>query len=380
MERWDVIIMGAGIAGASAAYEIAADRRVLVVEREAQPGYHSTGRSAAIFTESYGNRPIRALTSASRGFYAEPPRGFADAPLWADRGVLLIGSPQQMPHVEALYDEVKEFAAGVRLVDGGYFEKNVQLARPGVVAGAVLDSGAMELDVGAIHQGFLKGARERGSEILTDAEVRSLTRRNDAWSLETSAGRFAAPVIVNAAGAWADTLAEMAGIERVGLVPKRRTVCTYDAPAGVDVSDWHLVVDVDEKFYFKPESGRILGSPADETPTEPCDAQPDEMDIALAIDRIQGVIDVDVRHVRAKWAGLRTFAADKTPVVGFDPAAAEFFWLAGQGGYGIQTAPAMGRLAAALSAGGDLPPDIKSLGVTADDLSPRRATLTSRGS
>ncbi|MCP5367646.1 MAG: FAD-binding oxidoreductase [Hyphomicrobiales bacterium] len=379
METWDVIVVGAGIAGASAAYEIAADRRVLVLERESQPGYHSTGRSAAIYTESYGNRPIRALTTASRGFYGQPPKGFTDTALWSGRGVLMIGTEAQLPQVRALYDEVREFAQDVRLVDGDYFEAMVQVARPGVVAGGLLDTGAMELDVGAIHHGYLQGARQRGGELVTDAEVTGLSRQGGAWVLDTAAGRFAAPVLINAAGAWADTLAAMAGAAPAGLTPKRRTVCTFDAPPGIDVSQWHLVVDVDESFYFKPESGRILGSPADETPLPPCDAQPDEMDIAVAIDRIQSVIDVQVRHIRAKWAGLRTFAPDKTPVVGFDPSAEGFFWLAGQGGYGIQTAPAMGRTAAALSAGRDLPDDIRALGVAARDLAPGRAYPETEG-
>jgi D-arginine dehydrogenase len=192
------------------------------------------------------------------------------------------------------------------------------------------------------------------------------------WLVETKAGNFAAPVVVNAAGAWCDEIARLAGARPIGLVPKRRTAITFDGPVGLDASTWPLTVGVAEDFYFKPDSGRLMGSPADETPMPPCDVRPDEFDIAVAVERIQAATTLEIRRIGNSWAGLRTFAADKTPVAGFDPERAGFFWLAGQGGFGIQTAPAMGRLTAALATGGHLPEDLVALGVTAEAVSPAR--------
>jgi D-arginine dehydrogenase len=231
---------------------------------------------------------------------------------------------------------------------------------------------AMDIDVHALHQGFLRGLRARGGRVVTDAEVRSLRRRDGLWTAETTAGTFAAPIVVNAAGAWADEVARLAGIGTVGLVPKRRTAFTIEPPEGVAPSGWPAVVDVAETFYFKPESGRLLVSPADETPMPPCDVQPDEIDVASAAARLEAATTLQVRRIAHKWAGLRSFVADKTPVAGFAPDAEGFFWLAGQGGYGIQTSPAMGRVAAALAAGRGLPPDIAARGVTEAALSPAR--------
>jgi D-arginine dehydrogenase len=236
----------------------------------------------------------------------------------------------------------------------------------------VFDSKAMEIDVNRLHQGYLRGLKARGGEVVTRAEVRDLHRESPGWRVETKAGDFIAPVVVDAAGAWCDEIAELAGAKPVGLVAKRRTAITFDAPDGLDTRNWPLAVGVAEDFYFKPDSGRLMGSPADETPMPPCDVQPDELDIAIAVDRIQAATTLEIARIGRSWAGLRTFAADKTTVVGFDPACAGFFWLAGQGGYGIQTAPAMGRLAAALATGATVPADLAELGVTAEAVSPAR--------
>ncbi|MBW7852351.1 MAG: FAD-binding oxidoreductase [Rhodospirillales bacterium] len=373
MADFDVVVIGAGIAGASAAYELAATRRVLVVERESQPGYHATGRSAAVFAESYGNPIIRAITAASRAFYEAPPSGFADAPLWRPRGALIIGRADQRPALERLHAEVSALVAGARLVDAAEALRLVPILKPDYVAGGMLDPAAMELDVNAIHQGYLRGLRRRGGAVVLDAEVLGIERSGGLWRVTTRAGAFAAPVVVNATGAWADAVAEMAGARPLGLRPLRRTAVVFDPPFGVAVDGWPMVIDADEEFYFKPDAGRLLASPADETPSAPCDAQPDEIDVATALARFEEATGVEVRRIGHKWAGLRTFMPDRSPAVGFDPAVEGFFWLAGQGGYGIQTAPALARIAAALLRGEALPPDVAALGVTAADLAPRRA-------
>jgi D-arginine dehydrogenase len=240
------------------------------------------------------------------------------------------------------------------------------------VAGGLLEPDAMDIDVHALHQGYLRGLRARGGSLVCGAEARLLAHDGADWQVETAAGGFAAPVVVDAAGAWADELGRMAGAAPIGLVPKRRTAITFDPPAGLPIDRWPAVIDIDEQWYFKPDAGRLLASPADETPSPPCDAQPEEMDIALAVDRIERAASFRIRRIEHKWAGLRSFVADKTPVVGFDDRVEGFFWLAGQGGYGIQTSPAMGRLAAALAAGEGVPADLATLGVDAAALSPRR--------
>jgi D-arginine dehydrogenase len=233
----------------------------------------------------------------------------------------------------------------------------------------------MDMDVHVIHQGFLRGARAAGMQLVCDAGVTHIAREGNAWRVQTSAGEFSAPIIVNAAGAWCDEIARLAGAAPVGLVPKRRTAFTFEAPEGVHFADWPIVIDADESFYFKPEAGLLLGTPANEDPVPPQDVQPEELDVALGADRIERATTLQVRRVRRQWAGLRSFVADKTPVAGFAPEAPGFFWLAGQGGYGIQTAPALGELAAALVRGLPLPPAIAAFGVQAEDLAPGRAGL-----
>ncbi len=368
----DVVIIGAGIAGASLGAALASKKNVVLLEQESQPGYHTTGRSAAIYTEVYGNEIIRLLTSASREFFQNPPEGFAEVPLWHDIETFLIGTKDQKSHVDELYENVRNNAPGVENVDGAEYEALIPIVKPGVVGSAVKDAQSKMLDVGAIHQGFLKRCESSGGKVVTNAEVKGLHCEDEVWTVETDKGLWAAPIVVNAAGAWAEKIAGLAGASPVGLTPLRRTVCVVDVPQDVDVTDWPMTVDVEDQFYFKPESGRILCSPADETPSEPCDAQPEEIDVAIAIDRVQGVLDLDVRRIESKWAGLRTFASDKTPVVGFDPVVAGFFWLAGQGGYGIQTSPAMAEVAAALILGNALPQSVTSRGVVAEMLSPAR--------
>ncbi len=374
-DGYDFIVVGGGIAGVSAGYFLAPHGRLLLLERESALAYHTTGRSAAIYTQAYGNAAVRALTVAGHDFFTTPPEGFSDHALLGPRGALFIGRDDQREALDRAEAEGRQFVDTVRRVDVAEACAILPVLRPDYVAGAVLEPDAMDIDVHALHQGFVRGIRARGGTIRTEAAVLALGRDGADWSVETPGGACTAPVVINAAGAWCDELAAMAGLDPVGLVPKRRTAVVFDAPPGLDIDAWPLTIDVDEEFYFKPEAGKVMGSPADETPMPPCDVQPEELEIAIAIDRIQTATTMTVDRVSHHWAGLRSFVADKTPVVGFDPAAPGFFWLAGQGGYGIQTAPALGRLTADLARGGDVPAEIGDFGVTAADLSPARAGL-----
>ena len=372
MRSADVLVIGGGIAGASAACHLAGRCRVILLEREAQPGYHSTGRSAALFSETYGNSAIRILTRASRAFYDSAPGDFAEHPILSPRGVLLYAAPEEMALFERLWAEAAAEDPGSRRLDAAAIERIVPVLRPERAAAAILEPGAMDIDVHALHSGYLRWLRRAGGEIATDSGVTALARRGGVWHAATPAGDFAAPVIVNAAGAWADAVAGLAGLPPIGLVPKRRTALIVAPPPGIDIRAWPLTVDIAESVYFKPESGRLLVSPADETPVPPGDVQPEEIDVAVAIDRLVSATTIVVRRVLRKWAGLRSFVGDKTPVVGFDPLADGFFWLAGQGGYGIQTAEGIARSAAMLITEARLPADIARLGLEAAALSPAR--------
>lgn len=368
----DYLIVGSGIAGASAAYNLVRHGKVILLERESQPGYHSTGRSAAVFAESYGPRLIRIMTVASGPFLRAPPEGFAGAPLMHPRGALFVAREDQRSLLEELVAELKELSDDLHLVGVDEALKLCPVLRRDYLALAARDPSVMDMDVNAIHQGYLRGARAKGAEIVTDAEVTALERTGGKWRARTAAGECAAPVLINAAGAWADVVAELAGARKIGLQPKRRTVIIFDAPAGIDMAKFPIAADCSEQFYFKPESGRVLASPADETPVEPQDIQPDEMDVALVTDRVERASTLKIERIFRRWAGLRSFVKDKNPVVGFAPDAEGFFWLAGQGGYGIQTSYAMGLTAASLATGRGLPDAIKEYGLDESDLGPAR--------
>ncbi len=372
MTEYRYAIVGAGIAGASAAYNLAAAGPTLLIERESQPGYHSTGRSAALYTETYGNRVIRALTIASRPFFEAPPAGFTEHPLLTPRGTLVIARADQREKLAAALAESKAILPSVEGVDAARAAALCPALRPGYVASAFYEEDARDMDVHAIHQGFLRGFRAAGGRLVCDAEVTRLARNGAGWTIETRVGTFTAGVLINAAGAWADVIARMAGARPVGLVPKRRTACTIEPPAESGFRGWPAVIDVDEQFYWKPDAGQLILSPADETPVEPQDVQPEEMDIAICVDRVEQASTLAIRRVLRRWAGLRSFVKDKTPVAGFAPDAPGFFWLAGQGGYGIMTSPAMGRAAAALAQGLPMPADLAAHGVSAADLAPQR--------
>ncbi|MES2684539.1 MAG: FAD-binding oxidoreductase [Pseudomonadota bacterium] len=375
-QKIDVIVIGAGIAGLGIAAQLGPQLRVAVLEQEAQPGYHTTGRSAAVFSESYGGTTVRLLTRGSRDFFMQPPAGFANDPLLSPRGFLFIARANQLESLEALacLPDMRNTATRMSSAEAC---RHVPLLRPDYVAATLLDESASDIDVHALHYGYQALLRSHGGQLICNARVTDIERQGDTWQVSSPAGRFEAPLVVNAAGAWADEVAALAGVAGVGLQALRRTAALVDMPRMEGMERWPLTIDIDEEFYFKPDAGRLLISPGDETPSAPCDAVPDEMDLALAVDRIERATTLDVRRMHSRWAGLRSFVADRTPVAGFAPDAAGFFWLAGQGGYGIQTAPALSRFAASQLLGKPVPDPLADLGLTSSALSPQRlATRT----
>jgi D-arginine dehydrogenase len=366
-----VVVIGGGIAGVSAAYEIAADHEVTLLERESRLAYHTTGRSAALFTENYGDGTVRPLTAASRSFFDDPPPGFAEHPLLQPRGTLTVARPDQRAAAEHLYSEARARTARVELVDAATAIERCPVLRPGYVAAAVWDPDAADIDVAALHQGFVRGLRAREGRVLTGAPLDRASRRGDGWEIVAGAGnRLDADVIVNAAGAWGDDVAVRSGIRPMGLTPKRRTVFMVTAPP--DAAGWPMLIDADEEFYFKPDGTQLLCSPADATPSPPVDARPEEIDVAIAIDRINTATTLGIRHVRSQWAGLRTFAPDGAMVIGRDPSAPSFVWAVGQGGTGIQSCPAAARLVAAAIVRAPPPPDLVAAGLDVDSIDPAR--------
>jgi D-arginine dehydrogenase len=343
MSQYDVAIVGAGIAGASLAAEIAPHARVLILEGEEHPGYHATGRSAAFWSETYGGPDVQPLVIASGDFLRNPPPEMGGEGFLSPRGELFIARREDRPAIDGF---VAKFAAlGVALaeVDPAHYCPGL---RP-EWTDALYDPTCSDIDVARLHGAYLSAARRAGAELVCDAAVTGLVRERG-WTIGTRAGTFTADVLVNAAGAWAEAVGAMAGAAPTGIRPLRRTVVQLrvDPPAPMTLP---LVRDAHERFYFKPEAGgRIWLSPHDEIPTDPCDAAPEEIDVAVAIDKLASAVDWRVEAVERRWAGLRTFAPDRLPVYGFDPAVPGLFWCAGQGGFGIQTAPAASKLAAAM--------------------------------
>ncbi|MCC2634989.1 MAG: dependent oxidoreductase [Ramlibacter sp.] len=372
MHQADYLVIGAGIAGASVACFLAPHGRVTVLERESQPGYHSTGRSAALFLESYGTAQVRALTRASRAFFDAPPDGFSEHPLLGPRGCLLVATHGQEEELQAHRDLLRTMAPNARDLSADEAVALVPALRRERVIGAALEPDAFDMDVHAIHQGYLRGVRRAGGSIVCDAEVTAVERAKEQWQVTTPAGVFRAPVLIDAAGAWADVVAGLAGVRPIGLQPKRRSAFTFAPPAGMDPRHWPCLISADESWYVKQDAGMLLGSPANADPVPPHDVQPEEMDIALAIDRIQQMTTLEIRRPARTWAGLRSFVADGDLVGGFDARAPGFFWVAAQGGYGIQTSPAMGEACAALARGLPLPRRIAEFGLTEAMLGPAR--------
>lgn len=373
--HFDVIVLGAGMAGSSLAAELSPHRRVALVETEDQPGRHATGRSAAMFFESYGNAPVRALNRASRAFLTQAPGPFCDKPLMRARAGLFIAEADGAAALDTLCEDPVAQRTLRRIGAAEVAARVPILKAERCAAGGVLDSSGHDIDVAHLQQCYLRAARRSGAVIVTGAGEVRLDHTAGLWTVHTRHGPLQAAVVVNACGAWADTVARQAGVRPLGLQPMRRSALTMPAPAGQDIRDWPLVIDAQERFYFKPDAGQLMLSPANEDPMEPCDVQPEDLDLAIAVDHFETATTATVTKVSHRWAGLRTFAPDRTPVVGFDPVASGFFWLAGQGGYGIQTAPAMAQSAAGLLLQGRLPDSVAEQGVTAAELSPARPAL-----
>lgn len=371
MTRVDVLVIGGGIAGASVAAFLAPHRSVLLVEAEPHLAYHTTGRSAAVLFENLGAGPLRPLTRASRPFLAAPPPGVTDVPFLHPRGVLSIARPDQAAALERVAAEGRESGVDVDLLTPAEALGRFPALRAERLAGALWEPGAADMDVAAIHAAYLRMARSHGATIRPSAPVTGLDRTGAGWRVFLRGEETVdADVVVDAAGAWGDAVAALAGVTPVGLTPYRRTAFTVPAEDGW--ADRPMVVDVNHDFYVKPETGTFLCSLGEETPSEPCDARPEESDVALAIERINAATTLSVRTVRRAWTGLRTFAPDRSMVVGFDPHADGFFWLVGQGGTGIQTSPAAGRLAASLLVGEGVPVDLLEAEVDVAALSPGR--------
>lgn len=370
MNQTDFLILGAGIAGASTGYFLAPHARCVMLERESQPGYHSTGRSAAQFIASYGPPQVRALSRASEAFFKQPPAGFAEAPLLMPRGLLTVAGPDEMHHLDEAWAVLKDVSPRGRRLTAAEALAMVPALRPDKVSAALYEPDSFDMDVHAIHQGYLRGFKRAGGELVADAQVVSIERAGDLWQVRTAAGAaYAAQVLINAAGAWCDAVAGMAGVAPIGLVPRRRTAFTFASPAGS--ADWPLLLAADESFYMKPDAGALLASPVNEDATHPQDVQPEELDIALGLHAVETWTTLKPRPTHT-WAGLRSFVADGELVGGFDAHAPGFFWCAAQGGYGIQTSAAMGEACAALALRRPLPDDLVLHGVSADALSPLR--------
>ena len=375
MQQTDFLILGAGIAGASIGHFLAPHGRCLMLERESQPGYHSTGRSAAQFIASYGPPQVRALSRASEPFFLNPPPGFAQAPLLTPRGLLTVAGPDEMQHLDEAWATLQQTSGRGQRLTAAEALAMVPALRPEKVTAAIYEPDSFDMDVHAIHQGYLRGFRHAGGTLVCDAEVVAIERLDGLWQARTAAGTtYAAPVLINAAGAWCDAVAQLAGVAPIGLTPKRRTAFTFVPPSGMDTARWPLLLAGDESFYMKPDAGALLASPINADPTHPQDVQPEELDIALGLHAIETWTTLQPRPTHT-WAGLRSFVADGDLVGGFDATVPGFFWCAAQGGYGIQTSAAMGEACAALARGLPLPAHIGDCGLTAGMLSPARKTL-----
>jgi D-arginine dehydrogenase len=362
----DFLIIGGGVAGLSAGAALAKHGRVVLLEAEEALGYHSSGRSATFSHFGIGGNAVRALTAYSRRFFLDPPDG-SDA-LARITPALFIANEAMMPALDELERITRTLSEAVERVDAlsaTAFCPILRWAPDAVVAGFVHREG-LRLEPHALLQGYARAIKATGGEVITGARIAAIAPR---WRATTESGdSYEAPMLINAAGAWADRIAGIAGVQPLGLRPLRRTIIGFDAPAGQDVRDWPFVKTAVDYLYFMPDAGRLIASPVDENPDDPCDAQPDEYDMAVAAHRVTEFTTLEVGRFTHKWAGLRTFAADRVPVAGFAPDAEGFFWLAGQGGYGLQTAPAMAGIVEALVTEGAWP----GIGVTREEVGPDR--------
>lgn len=348
----DILIIGAGMAGAGLAAFLAPHKHVVILEAEMAPGYHTTGRSAAFYAETYGGPDIQPLTTASHAFFTQPPDHFADRPLLGPRGALHVARADQLAALESLAASFEETGVALEPFTRAQALAVVPGLRADHVAAALYEPGCRDIDVASLHQGFLRMAKSHGAALICNSPVHSLAYQAHQWRVRTADATYQAPVIVNAAGAWADVIAEMAGLAPIALQPLRRTVSVLDVAPAVP-ADMPLVIDVGGAFYFKPDAGTLWLSPHDETPSAPCDAQPDAEDVARILALFESQTQWRIQKLIRSWAGLRSFAPDRLPVYGFEPGVSGFFWCAGLGGFGIQTAPAASRMAAQWLLDGD---------------------------
>jgi D-arginine dehydrogenase len=374
MATADFLVIGGGIAGLSAAAALARHGRTIVLEAEEAVGYHSSGRSATFAHYGIGDATVRGLTSYSRRFFLDPPEGFAEAPLARAAGALFIAREETLPTLEALRADMARFTDTITSVGPEEMLGLCPILRtgPGAVVAGVYDSSGLKLDTDALLQAYARSLRAQGGEVRTGQRVAAIRRAGADWEVETGSDRFTAALLVNAAGAWADRVAELAGVRPLGLSPKRRTIIVVDPPAGIDVRNWPFTKTAADEFYMLPEAGQVLASPVDEVPDDPGDAQPEDYDLALAAWRLEEYTTLSISRIAHRWAGLRTFTADRVPTAGFAPDAPGFFWLAGQGGYGLQTAPAMAAIVESLVTGAAWSADLLELGVLPERIRPER--------
>ena len=372
MQTFDVAIIGGGITGLSLAYFLSPHRSVVVLERETALGYHSTGRSAAEFVLRYNAPEVCALAAIAKDFFDSPPEGFSDIPLLRQRGGVTIANAEKASRLEEMFRTELAFTPELEPLDEEELLARVPILKPGYAEAAFYDPNFWDIEVESLLQGYVKGARRNGAEIRERHAVLSASHDGQAWTIETSAGSVRAKTVVNAGGGWADPTAEMFGVKPLGIIPHRRTAITVDLPEGVDISDMPEINEIDEEFYMKPDAGRLFASPADATPCEPGDVQPEELDVAWAAHYVEEATIIPVRRVAKSWAGMRSFSPDKLPVIGFAPDRPGFFWVAGQGGFGILTSPAVGSLAASQLTGASQPEGFDVQALDPQKFSPMR--------
>lgn len=369
----DFLIIGGGVAGLSAASRLVRHGKAIVLEGEEALGYHSSGRSVSFSHYGIGNEAVRGLTAWSRAFFEDRTDG--PAPLARTMASLYFAEEEALPALAALEAEMGRFTGRIRRVDSAAMAELCPALRtgPGAAVSGVLDPTGLKLDADALLQAYARAVRAGGGEVMTGRRAASIGRAGEGWRVRSDdGGEWTAPILVNAAGAWADRIAALAGVAPIGLQPMRRTIIVVDPPAGTGLSGWPFVHSLTGDFYMLPEAGQLLVSPVDEVADDPCDAAPDDYDVALAADRLEHYTTIPVPRIAHRWAGLRSFVADRTPTAGFDPDAPGFFWLVGQGGYGLQTAPAMAAAVEALAARGPWPDGLAGLGVLPEHIRPER--------
>ena len=367
-------VIGGGIAGASAAYHLLkADNSldIILVEAEDQLGYHTTGRSAALLLENDGTQSTRSIVKASVDFLLNPPEGLTENVFVIPRDVMHIATVEQSASVDRLLEENSSGRIPTKEISKSEAKKRFPALREEGLDRVVVDEGAGDIDVHCLHQAYLNYFRKNGGRIKTSTRIDLATKSGDSWSLETKTEEIPVDVIVNAAGAWGDQVASRAGVKPIGLQPKRRTAFTVNSNEP-DLQEWGMIADIDLRFYCKPDGRQLLCSLAEENPSEPCDAKHDEADVALAIERINAATTLDIRSVQTAWTGLRTFAPDRSMVIGSDSDDHSFFWCVGQGGTGIMTSPGVGRLLADLLTEGKPSEYFEKTGLKHEDVSPDR--------